>query len=51
MSIKCYQCNSSHAIGCSDGIISIPNSPIKPLSCDHVIGANYCVKWVQLGGS
>lgn len=48
LTIKCYQCRSSETIECSDVMINLPDSPLKPESCDHVFEAEYCIKSTSL---
>ncbi|XP_055376998.1 U-scoloptoxin(05)-Sm1a isoform X2 [Condylostylus longicornis] len=49
-SIYCYQCSSAETMSCSDLIINMPDSPLKPEPCDHVIEAQYCIKSTALNG-
>ncbi|CAG9815781.1 unnamed protein product [Phaedon cochleariae] len=43
--LKCYQCSASASIDCSDGMIQMGGGGgMVPQSCDHVFGAQYCIK-------
>ncbi|XP_047022712.1 U-scoloptoxin(05)-Er1a [Helicoverpa zea] len=43
-SLECYQCNTSATMECGDGLMSLDGGILKPLSCDHVYNAQYCIK-------
>ncbi|CAH0725214.1 unnamed protein product, partial [Brenthis ino] len=42
--IECYQCNTSTTLECSDGFLSLDGTLLRSASCDHVYGAQYCIK-------
>ena len=46
----CYQCEAANTMYCGDGFISMPDSPLKPESCDHVFEAEFCIKSTALHG-
>ncbi|KAM3967412.1 glycosylphosphatidylinositol anchored membrane protein boudin [Aphomia sociella] len=42
--IDCYQCNSSTTMECGDGLMNLDGGVLKPMTCEHVYNAQYCIK-------
>ncbi|XP_028025883.1 uncharacterized protein LOC114239726 [Bombyx mandarina] len=44
LTIECYQCNTSSTMECGDGLMKLDGGILKPMPCDHVYDARYCIK-------
>lgn len=49
--IKCYQCDSTQSIDCTDILINEDDNSFQPEECSSVFEARYCIKSFALQGN